>query len=257
MKYTYRKQNPRKGWNTESYTIETAADLKAVLPQHRKKESEKLHEILVNQDWSNRTHWTIQGSPLHEVVAFRILDGSSKIEVAQVETIKKVQNKKLVSTIAPPGEIWEQMIEVESQEALGGSVHKYLNREFSGTPSKDLTLATDLITTYWARNRELGIPHVGDIIILKNGEERRAGHVHDYMNEPFIQTTSGGSFALTESGNMEYSGGFDDNVKIKNIKFVSDTSQRSSGDFWIFSNGYRRGGNAVRFKATLPIWRES
>lgn len=93
-------------------------------------------------------------------------------------------------------------------------------------------------------------PRVGDYVITSKGLLR-----FTYDWDDTIQTTSrgfGGSFYISESGYMDYSGGLDSGVPKTALELTEETRD---GACWFFSHDYRTAHNGVDVVVPCRVYR--
>ena len=97
-------------------------------------------------------------------------------------------------------------------------------------------------------------PLVGDYVRFKGSDKagylRRISHHYDWDDDSY-QTSDGGSFFLTGSGNGSFSGGL--YPAIPGNEFTITTETRDAR-FWFFSHNQRRAHNGVDVWVGVPIW---
>lgn len=92
------------------------------------------------------------------------------------------------------------------------------------------------------------LPIVGDALLLPTGETVYFCHIWDES----AQTTGGGSYSLSKSGYLSYSGGLDSGVKLNDIYLTEDfTALR----IWFCHKGYLTGGCAVYANIKTRVWK--
>jgi len=111
--------------------------------------------------------------------------------------------------------------------------------------------AEHLIDCIIARDAITG-PRIGDVVYTLNGERRRIAHV---WGDGDVQLESGvGSFALSRSGSVSYSGGLDPSIKIDCKPFWIPVPQYDQ--FWVCRDGLLRAGCSVTVNLDCRAFKE-
>lgn len=91
-------------------------------------------------------------------------------------------------------------------------------------------------------------PIVGDCILLPDGQYVYFCHIH----EESAQTCAGGSFHLSPSGFISYSGGLDSGIQISDIEL---TQEKYALPIWFSHRGYLCAGCAVNARIECRVWK--
>lgn len=94
---------------------------------------------------------------------------------------------------------------------------------------------------------------IGDYVITNTGDFKRICNLSDKN----IQLTKGGSFRLSASGSVSYSGGLEYPVEKQDYKKAYGYIGRNLGaDFWICENGILEADCAVHVNIQVSVWQE-
>lgn len=94
---------------------------------------------------------------------------------------------------------------------------------------------------------------LGDYVITAGGKFKRICHLY----EDRMQLTDGGSFHLSSSGYVSYSGGLESPVWKQDYRRAYGFIGRNTGaDFWICENGYLQADCAVHVNIEVNVWQE-
>lgn len=92
-----------------------------------------------------------------------------------------------------------------------------------------------------------GTPQVGHFVRFGDGTHRRISH--DWGDE--VQTSDGGSFHLSASGDLSFSGSLYPSIPTESL---SSTGEYKTGGAWFFSHDHRIAHNGVDILIALPVW---
>lgn len=90
-------------------------------------------------------------------------------------------------------------------------------------------------------------PRVGDFVRMPDGSLHRFSH----QWPDGFQTSTSGSFHLSESGYMSFSGGLDPTIPNDRIR---ETNETKNGFFWFFHHGYMQAHNGVETMAPFRVY---
>jgi hypothetical protein len=91
-------------------------------------------------------------------------------------------------------------------------------------------------------------PATGDCLRLPDGQTVYFCHIHEEKG----QTCEGGSFHLSESGYISYSGGLDSGIAFSDIEL---TSERYVLPVWFCHRGYLTGGCGIYANIECRLWK--
>lgn len=114
------------------------------------------------------------------------------------------------------------------------------------TIQKDFNLLKEYEKAFLSRGNNA--PIVGDALLLPTGETVYFCHVWDDS----VQTCGGGSFSLTSSGFLSYSGGLDSGIKKHDIYLTDDFTALN---IWFCHRGYLTGGCSIDAYIKTRIWK--
>ncbi len=95
-------------------------------------------------------------------------------------------------------------------------------------------------------------PLCGDVVIFPGGERLRISYVWDADGGPRIQTSHGGSWYWSASGDMDFSGGL--LVAIPGDT-LTETGERAEVSAWIFHHDLASAHRGVSIVASVKVWK--
>ncbi|MET4545677.1 hypothetical protein ABIE26_002995 [Pedobacter africanus] len=113
--------------------------------------------------------------------------------------------------------------------------------------AKDFELLVEFSKAY-TKSHSLHRPSVGDSLQLPDGQTVYFCHIHD----SFAQTCENGSFHLSNSGYISYSGGLDSGISLHDVVL---TSSKSVLTIWFSHRGVLRAHCAIHANIESRVWK--
>lgn len=124
---------------------------------------------------------------------------------------------------------------------------------YYGGPVNDELIEKDFLllesyTVAYQNTYSIERPIVGDCLRLPDGQYVYFCHIHTES----AQTCGGGSFHLSRSGFISYSGGLDSGIQISDIEL---TVEKHVLPIWFSHRGHLRAGCAVNARIECRVWK--
>ena len=108
-----------------------------------------------------------------------------------------------------------------------------------------------ILGTIMTRQHQRTHPGVGDWLRFTDGSLRRISHDWGDEVQHGIQHSKDGSFHLSQSGHVDFSGGLEPGIDRTVLQ--PDTAQREAR-FWIWDHGHAGAGRGVHITIPTPVW---
>lgn len=134
---------------------------------------------------------------------------------------------------------------------VGGTTARFNDGPNADLDERDAAICAERI----AARARIGGPRVGDYVLFGNGETRRFTYDHDeYGLQTGMWGPSSGSYYLSPSGQLSYSGGLDPCVKRETL---TESAQTLDGPAWFFHHDYPGAGRGVACEVPCRLYTSS
>jgi len=123
----------------------------------------------------------------------------------------------------------------------------YLDAPFNQQAVKKDFLLLEQFNKAYQKRHSVNTHSVGDCLPLPDGQKVYFCHIHDHEG----QTCDAGSFHLSNTGYMSYSGGLDAGISFDSILLTAD---KSALQVWFSHRGLLSGGCAIHANIESRVW---